>query len=281
MVDAQESGIELTGRVAIVTGGGRGIGRAIALELASVGASVAVVARSVDQTAETVEEIVKFGGLAVAVPADVSDPESVERMIRDVVRALGPVDLLVNNAGVSGPFGPIAETDPAEWWRCQEVNLRGPLLCTRAVLPGMVARRRGRIINVASGAGTIAIPYLSAYVVSKTALIRLTEILAAEIAGYGIRVFAIEPGTVRTAMAEYALQSEAGRRWLPWFKDIFEQGRDVPPETAARLVTLLASGRADALSGRFFTVADDVIGMAERAEREGLGDSQALRLIRR
>jgi NAD(P)-dependent dehydrogenase (short-subunit alcohol dehydrogenase family) len=280
MVDAQDSGIELTGQVAIVTGSGRGIGRAIARGLAAAGASVAVVARSQNQIAETVDDTAQAGGRAVAVPADVSVPESVEQMIRDVERALGPVGLLVNNAGVAGPIGPIAETDPGEWWRCQEVNVRGPLFCTRAVLPGMVARRRGRIINVASGAGTIAIPYLSAYVVSKTALIRLTEILAAEVAEHGVRVFAIEPGTVRTAMAEYALDSEAGRKWMPWFKDIFEQGQDVPPEYAARLVTLLASGRTDALSGRFFTVADDVLAMVERAEKEGLGDIQTLRLFR-
>jgi NAD(P)-dependent dehydrogenase (short-subunit alcohol dehydrogenase family) len=280
MVDAQHSAIDLTGQVAIVTGGGRGIGRAIALELASAGASVAVVARSRDQIAETVEGIARTGGRAIAVPADVSEPEAVGRMVREVERALGPVDVLVNNAGTAGPLGPIAETDPGEWWHCQEVNVRGPLLCTRAVLAGMVARRRGRIINIASGAGTVAIPCLSAYVVSKTALIRLTEILAAEVAAHGVRVFAIEPGTVRTAMAEYALDSEAGRKWLPWFQDIFAQGRDVPPEGAARLVTLLASGRADALSGRFFTVADDVLAMVGRAGREGLGEMQTLRLFR-
>jgi NAD(P)-dependent dehydrogenase (short-subunit alcohol dehydrogenase family) len=199
-------------------------------------------------------------------------------MVREVERSLGPVDLLVNNAGSAGPIRPVAQTDPDEWWRCQEVNLRGPLLCTRAVLPGMIARRRGRIVNVASGAGTQAIPYLSAYVVSKTALIRLTEVLAAEVAGKGVSVFAIEPGTVRTAMADIALGSEDGRRWMPWFREIFEQGMDVPPDRAAGLVTLLASGRADALSGRFFTVHDDVIGLVEPAREGKLGDRQTLRL---
>jgi NAD(P)-dependent dehydrogenase (short-subunit alcohol dehydrogenase family) len=104
------------------------------------------------------------------------------------------------------------------------------------------------------------------------------EVLAAEVAGHGVKVFAIEPGTVRTAMAEHALESEAGRRWLPWLRDIFEQGRDVPPDHAARLEKLLASGRADSLSSRFFTVADDVIGLAERAARGELGDGQTLRL---
>jgi NAD(P)-dependent dehydrogenase (short-subunit alcohol dehydrogenase family) len=142
----------------------------------------------------------------------------------------------------------------------------------------MVARGRGRIVNVASGAGTGAIPHLGAYVTSKTALIRLTENLAAEVAGHGVCLFAIEPGTVRTAMAEHALESEAGRRWMPWFREIFEQRRDVPPERAAGLVLRLASGRADALSGRFFTIADDLLGMADRARREGLDDLQTLRL---
>jgi NAD(P)-dependent dehydrogenase (short-subunit alcohol dehydrogenase family) len=266
---------DLGGQVALVTGGGRGIGRAIAEALAAAGAAVAVVARSEGQVAEAVESLRRSGARAVAIPADVSDPASVERMAREVERALGPLDLLVNNAGVAGPLGPIAENDPAEWWRCQEVNLRGPFLCARAVLPGMIARRRGRIVNVASGAGTWAIPYLSAYVVSKTALIRLTEVLAAEVAAHGVSAFAIEPGTVRTAMAEHALQSEGGRRWLPWLGAIFDEGRDVPAAVAARLVLLLASGRADPLSGRFFTVADDVLGLAARGE---LGDLQTLRL---
>jgi NAD(P)-dependent dehydrogenase (short-subunit alcohol dehydrogenase family) len=273
-------GINLTGQVAIVTGGGRGIGRAIAIGLASAGVSVAVVARSEDEITETAGHIAQAGGGAIAVPADVSDPEAVERMVREVERGLGPVDLLVNNAGLAGPIGPTWEVEPAEWWKCLEVNLRGPMLCSRAVLPGMISRGSGRIINVASGAGTVAITHLGAYVTSKTALIRFNEVLAAEVAEHGVKVFAIEPGTVRTAMAEYALDSEEGRRWMPWFQDIFEQGRAVPPDHAARLVTLLASGRADALSGRFFTIADDVIGLADRASRGDLGDIQTLRLAR-
>ena len=275
----QTGDIDLTGQVSIVTGGGRGIGRAIAIGLASAGASVAVVARSEDEITETAGQIAEAGGRAVAVPADVSDTEAVEQMVQEVERVLGPVNLLVNNAGVAGPIGPTWEADPDGWWRCLEVNLRGPMLCSRAVLPGMIARRYGRIVNVASGAGTFAIPYLGAYVTSKTALIRFTEILAAEVAEHGVKLFAIEPGMVRTAMAEYALESEAGRRRMPWFRDIFEQGRDVPPDHAVRLVTLLASGQADALSGRFFTVADDVLGLAGRAGRGDFGDAQTLRLV--
>src|SRR5262249_10604024 len=163
-------------------------------------------------------------------------------------------------------------------WRCLEVNLRGPMLACRTVLPAMIARGRGRIVNVASGAGTWAIPYLGAYVTSKTALIRLTEVLAAETAEYGIPPFAIRPGTARPVMAQSVLESNAGRRWLPWFRDVFEQGRDVAPEQAVRLVLLLASGRADPLSGRFLTITDDVLELAERARRGELDDVLALRL---
>src|SRR5262249_47406851 len=156
--------------------------------------------RSADQLAQTVADITAAGGRSIAIPADVTDRSAIERAVARVERQLGPIDLLVNNAGVGGPIGPLAESDPDEWWRCVEVNLKGPLLCSRAVLPGMLARRRGRIVNIASGAGTHPIPNLSAYVTSKTSLIRLTENLAAETEPSGVRVFAVQPGTVRTAM---------------------------------------------------------------------------------
>jgi NAD(P)-dependent dehydrogenase (short-subunit alcohol dehydrogenase family) len=279
MSNERDEEINLPGQVAIVTGGGRGIGRAIALGLAKAGCTVALVARSEDQLAETARQITQLSSRAISVTADVSDPAAVERIVREVEKSLGSVNLLVNNAGVAGPIGPTWETDPDDWWRCLEVNLRGPMLCSRAVLPGMIARGGGRIVNVASGAGTFAIPYLGAYVTSKTALIRFTEILALEAAQHGVNVFAIEPGTVRTAMAEYALESKEGKRWLPWLGEVFQRGEDVPPDHPADLVVLLASGRVDALSGRFFTIKDDVVGLVERAGGEGLGDLQTLRLI--
>jgi NAD(P)-dependent dehydrogenase (short-subunit alcohol dehydrogenase family) len=275
----RDEGINIARQVAIVTGGGRGIGKAIAVGVARAGTSVAVVGRSADQLAATVTEITQIGSSAIAVTTDVSDPVAVERMVQEVERSLGPVDLLVNNAGLAGPIGPSWETDPDEWWRCLEVNLRGPMLCSRFVLPGMIARGGGRIVNVASGAGTFALPYLGAYVTSKTALIRLTEIIALETGQHGVKVFAIEPGTVRTAMAEDASESEQGKRWLPWLGETFKRGEDVPPVQAADLVVLLASGRADALSGRFFTIDDDVLGLVERARGKGLADLQTLRLI--
>jgi NAD(P)-dependent dehydrogenase (short-subunit alcohol dehydrogenase family) len=255
----------LTGQVAMVTGGGRGLGRSIAQTLAQAGATVALIARSTAQLAETVALVEQKGGQALAFPVDVTDQEAVQRTVAEVEQQLGAVDLLINNAGVVTPLGPIWEVDPDEWWRSLDINLRGSFLCARAVLPGMITRRRGRILNMASGAGLNAIAYGSAYVVSKTALIRFTENLAAETREYGISAFAIEPGTSRTAMSEYLYSSEVGQRWLPWFRRIFDEGRDVPIEWVTQLVLSLASGAADPLSGCTISVHDDLPTLVHQA----------------
>jgi NAD(P)-dependent dehydrogenase (short-subunit alcohol dehydrogenase family) len=254
----------LDGQVALVTGAGRGIGRAIALALSDAGAAVAVCARSQDDVTGVAGEIAERGGHALAVRCDVTDRQEVEGMAAAVEEALGPVDLVVNNAGQFGPVGPLAATDPDQWWQTLEVNLRGPLYCTRAALPGMLARGHGRIVNVSSGVGFAAIPMLSAYVVSKTALYRLSENLAAETRGRGVMVFAIDPGLVRTAISESALS--CGEPSIEqWFTDAFANQEDVSPESAATLVVYLASGAADVLSGRNIDVSGDVAQMVARA----------------
>jgi NAD(P)-dependent dehydrogenase (short-subunit alcohol dehydrogenase family) len=259
--------ISLQDRVAVVTGGGRGIGRAIAQALAAAGAKVGVMARSANELAETVTLIEHAGGQARAFAADVSVPEAVRGALQAIESSLGPVDVLVNNAAAIKPFGPFWESDVDEWWRTMEVNVRGPLLCSHWVLPGMVARRRGRIINIASGAGAMATPYYSSYGASKTALVRFTECVALETRPHGVSLFAISPGTVRTKMAEYSLTSQEGRKWLPWFSQIFEQNIDVPAERPASLVLELASGRADALSGKFISIYDDLDVLLENRGR--------------
>jgi NAD(P)-dependent dehydrogenase (short-subunit alcohol dehydrogenase family) len=257
---------QLAGQVALITGGGRGLGRAFAHTLAAAGAAVAITARSADQLAETATAITSMGGRALAIPADVTDRQAVTQLVHTVEEKLGPVDLLVNNAGMGEPLGPLWEVDPDVWWRNVEVNLRSVLLCSHAILPSMVARGRGRMINVSSLAGLGAIPFGSAYVSSKAAMIRLSETLAAETKAYGIHVFSIHPGLVRTAMADYALESPEGQQWWPWYRVMFEQGQDVPPDVAAELVLRLAAGEGDALSGRFISVTDDFDAMLKRAE---------------
>jgi NAD(P)-dependent dehydrogenase (short-subunit alcohol dehydrogenase family) len=261
---------------ALVTGGGRGIGRAIALALVKDGYVVGVTARSAAEIDETTKLIRDGGGSAVAVVADVADLVSVRAMVREV----GPVDLLVNNAGAPGTFGPVWQADPDEWWRCFEVNMRGTFLCCREVVPGMVERRRGRVVNIASGAGTMMIPHMSPYVSSKAAVIRFTEILAAEVKEHGVTAFAVQPGTVRTRMLEDLLTSDVRRRWIPWMPKIIEAGQDVPPELAAELVLYLASGAADALSGRMFSVGEDPTGVVRRAEEVLREELYVLRMRR-
>jgi NAD(P)-dependent dehydrogenase (short-subunit alcohol dehydrogenase family) len=239
----------LTNQTAVVTGAGRGLGRAFAQALAAEGATVALIARTQSELDETAASI---GPAVRAFPADVTDAASVA----DAFHKIGPVDLLVNNAGILGPIGPFAENDFDQWWRAMEVNVRGAMLCTHAVLPAMIERRSGRIINVVTGA--FSAPYLSAYLTSKTALLRATECLAAETRSHNLALISIAPGTIRTHMTEHSLNSPEGRRWIPWFQRIFDEGLDLPAERPAALVVALASGKYDALSGLYLSPFDDL-----------------------
>jgi NAD(P)-dependent dehydrogenase (short-subunit alcohol dehydrogenase family) len=189
----------LEGRVALVTGGGRGIGRAIALAFAAEGLSVAVAARTTAQVVATAEAARALGVKALAVALDVSRPDSVTQAVRHVTATLGPVGVLVNNAGIA-ESAPFAKTDPELWERHLRVNVTGPYLLTREILPGMLKRHWGRVINIASLAGLFGSPYVTAYTASKHALVGLTRALAMEVGGTGITVNAICPGYVATDM---------------------------------------------------------------------------------
>ena len=249
--------IQLSNQVAVVTGGSRGLGQAYALALAAMGSIVAVVARTQLEVDETVSIIQRAGGRAMAFTADVADPRAVEMAMKNIEGRLGAIDLLINNAGIAGPVGPLWQIDPDDWWHTLEVNFQGAFLCARYVLPDMLSRGKGRLINISSDAGGFGIPYISAYGLSKTALIRLTETLAIETTGTGVSVFVISPGTVRTPFTEAVLASES-QKWIPWLAELFEQGLDVSPDPSVRLVIQLASGKFDALSGRFITIEDDL-----------------------
>jgi len=267
----------LSGQVGVVTGAARGLGRAFAIALAQAGMSVALVDRRENELKETLQLLESSGGKGTAIAADISDASQVQTWTKAIEQKFGPIDLLVNNAAVAGPSGPTWETDAAAWWQCQEVNLRGPFLGCHAVLPGMIARRKGRIINVASAAGTVSVPYLSAYVTSKAALIRFTETLAFEVRPHGISVFAMHPGAVQTPMNEELLAT-AGKQWLPWLEYIFQQAENQTAEPGANMVLFLASGKADSLSGRFFMVPDDPNDLMSRADEIRQKDLYTLRL---
>ncbi len=257
-------------QVAIVTGGGRGLGRAFALALAGTGAHVVITARSEGELQETAAVITAQGGAATAIAADVTDRVAVEGLVARIEQQVGPVDLLINNAGVFRALGLIAEVDPDEWWREVEINLRGPYLYLHAVLPHMLLRRHGRIINVASGAGTFAFETISAYTASKTALLRLTETAALETRAHGIAVFALNPGTVRTALTDYAEQSSDIALRAPlaqqFFKDRYATNTLTPMQEVVDLVRLLASGQADGLTGCMLGIGDDIPMLIQQAE---------------
>jgi NAD(P)-dependent dehydrogenase (short-subunit alcohol dehydrogenase family) len=250
----------LDGQVALVTGGGRGIGANIARELASAGARVAVSARTKDEVEGVAEEI---GGAAVV--ADVSKRDHVERMVAEVESQFGAIDLLVANAGIGGPEGATWEVDPAEWWRVQEVNVLGVHLSCRTVIPGMLERSRGRIVITGSGAAYLPGASSTAYTSSKAAVWRYGETLANELRGR-IPVFVISPGLVQTEMTAGNFPGDA-----PW----------TPPELAPRLVHVLASGRADALAGRYIHAEHDHIeDLIARADEIEAKDLNAIRLQR-
>ena len=223
--------------VALVTGGGRGIGANVARELAAAGMRVAVGARSLDQVEAVAAEI---GGIAPEL--DVNSRASVESAVARTESELGPIDLLVANAGISGPGDPLA--DPDDWWHTFEVNVRGVYLCNHAVATRMLERGGGRIVNVASGAAYLPprMGQATAYAASKAAVHRFSEMLAAQLAPKNVFVFSISPGLVKTAMTEGHFPDDA-----PW----------TPPECAPRLVRALASGDLDELAGRYLHAEHD------------------------
>jgi len=195
---------ELTGRAALVTGGGRGIGAAVARALARAGASVAVAARTMEQVVEVAGELRTDGYEAYAFQCDVTKPFDVRDVTLGAREAMGHVDILVNNAGIA-PSNPLKRITLTEWNRVMEVNATGTFLCTQAGLPDMLERRWGRVVNVASVAGLAGARYIAAYAASKHAVVGFTRAVAAEVAGTGVTVNAVCPGYVDTPMTDEAV----------------------------------------------------------------------------
>jgi NAD(P)-dependent dehydrogenase (short-subunit alcohol dehydrogenase family) len=248
---------DLKSTVAVITGAGRGIGREIALHQARNGAKVAVLARTASEIDETVSLIGREGGVAFSFPVDLVDRRAVEQLLDRVASELGSIDLLVNNHGSFCAFGPIWECDPDIWWQDVEINLRGTFHTCRVVAPRMLARGKGRIVNLVGGGTGNSFPHGSGYASSKAAIMRFTECLNDTTKDRGVLAFAVDPGLVRTAMTELQLYSEAGKTYMPNIQDLFDNGVNIPPSRAAALIVDIAAGRFDPLAGRLLRGVDD------------------------
>lgn len=271
--------MDINTKTAIVTGASSGIGVELAKALAGAGAKVVCCARRVEKLRATVEAIESAGGQALAVPCDVTDPPQVDRLVDTAEQHFGPTELLFNNAGRFNAIGGLWQCDPQEWWADVTCNLRGPMLTCRAVLPRMIQRNRGLIINMSGGGSTVPLAGGSAYGCSKAALLRLTDTLAAELkrVGSSVIVLALGPGFVRTEMTEKQARTEAGREWIPSSGEALDAGKDRPPtDCAVTLLELIAHLRPE-FAGRVFATGQDIDALARQAVRIQAEDLLALR----
>ena len=273
---------QLDKRVAIITGAGRGIGKAIALAYAREGAQLVLAARTRAQLAQTVQEVEACGAETCLITTDVTEAAQVAQMVRLTLERFATIDILVNNAGIAGPIAPLQESDSAAWVRTLQVNVVGPYLCCRAVLPTMLQHQRGKIINMAGAGATNAWRNISAYVVSKAAVVRLTETLALELEGKNIQVNALGPGSIHTQMWD-ALRDGAqqiGDAALYALGQRVTSGGGASIEPAAALAVWLGSDASGSLSGRLISaVTDDVPHLPAQIERIMASDAFTLRRV--
>lgn len=239
---------ELAGHVALVTGASMGIGRHLADGLAERGASVVGLARGEERLAAAMAEVAAAtGARTLAVAADVTDATAVDTAVKRALAEFGSIDLLINNAGlIDAAEVPVWEADPDQWWDVVTSHIRGAQLMMRAVVPGMLDRGTGRVVDLVSSMGTRAEPQYSAYSIGKTGLMRLTETLAASLAGTGVHAFDVAPGLLDTPMT----------RSMPKWRGFTDW---TPPSLVVELIASIAAGRLDAWSGRFLRAGvDDV-----------------------
>lgn len=262
--------------VACLTGAAGGLGRAIAARLLAEGYRVALLDVSEEALASAARAL---GEGALPLHADVTSRESVDAAVGECERALGPVDLLINNAGTFSVCAPMWECDPELWLRDIRVNLYGTFLMCNRITGGMVERGAGRVVNVVSSGGVLdAHPYGTSYAASKSGVTRMTEGLAHELREHGVQTFAVAPPAVLTDMTRFLIEDPQARTYRPLIAEIFEKGENHPPELVAELVAVLASGRADALTGRYFLPHENYESIIADAERVVADDLWTLRI---
>ena len=247
-------------KVVIVTGGGKGIGKAISLAFAAEGAAVVMAARDLPSLEGAAEEIRSLGGRAEAIVADVRYEEQVKNMVGRTMEKYGRIDVLVNNGGVAGPTANLADMDLAAWNDVIAINLTGAMLCAREVLKPMIAARKGVIINISSEGGRSGFPMRSPYCVTKRGLIAMTETLAIEVGEYGIRVNCISPGRVKgervinVAKAKAEIVGLTPEEVMKAMIIDASLGRFVEPSEVAAAAVFLASDEASAITGETLPV---------------------------
>ncbi|MEE8373615.1 MAG: SDR family oxidoreductase [Dehalococcoidia bacterium] len=273
--------MRLEEKTAVITGGGRGIGAAIALAFAREGADVSVVSRTRPELEQTADEIRAIGRRSLPIVADVSAWQDMQRMAELVEETFGRLDILVNCAAVQGPIGPTVDCDPQEWVDAILINLAGTFLSCRAALPMMIRQGSGKIINFSGGGATSPRPRFSSYSSSKTAVVRLTETLAQEVADFNIQVNAIAPGAVNTRMLHEVLAAgdAAGDKALDGARRQLATGGDDIARAAA-LAVFLASGESDGLSGRLISaIWDRWEEFPDRLQEISMSDLYTLRRV--
>jgi len=267
----------IEGKVAIVTGAGRGIGKAIALVLAEGGANVVVVARTAKQIEQTAEEIRKLGRKALAIPTDVAREDQVKAVVEQTISQFGKIDILVNNAGIGPPEKPVVfipgakfpgweltdnwdkQLTPEEWNQVIATNLTGALLFVQAVGPYMLRQKKGKVINISSNSADLGTPYWAPYCSSKAALSMFTRCLASEWAPFDICVNAIGPGNTRTEMMEKIMKEDP--KAAEWVLAAIPMGRLAEPREIALLAFYLASDASNFLTGQTIYIDGGQLGM--------------------
>lgn len=257
---------KLHDEVVLVTGAGRGIGRAIALRCADDGAHLALAGRSTELLEETANMVRKLGRRATVVPVDLRDPTSIESGVAQVCLEFGRIDVLVANSGIAGPTAPVWQVDPQEWDDTMDVNLTGTYRCCRAVFPAMVERHRGNIVVVGSMTGKRPLAARSAYAASKLALVGFVRTAALDVGPYGVRINLVSPGPVSGARLDRVLATQVATSGIApheaartMFGDA-PLGRPVNPEEVASAVAFLASDDAAGITGEDLNVSCGAVG---------------------